>query len=213
MARLREFGLPLVIGECNYSVFPCRQEVDLGGALLNAETLAQFLCGGGEAVYYYGYEPNRLEQTSDSWGNHLMLLKKGASAVPVATFHAIRLITQEWLDPKGGLHRPVKVQSNLPRVENTPLGAFAVRRPDGTCSLLLINKDPARVFRLSLQRTGKTNPATPWRLATYSPREYRWHADEVDGYPARNVPPSVSTVSANQPILIPPWSVSVLRTE
>jgi len=36
MKRLRGFGLPLMIGEYNWSVWPCRQEVDLEGALLNA---------------------------------------------------------------------------------------------------------------------------------------------------------------------------------
>lgn len=47
LRRYGSLGLPLVIGEYNYSVFPCRQEVDLSGGLLNAEIAAQFLCGEG----------------------------------------------------------------------------------------------------------------------------------------------------------------------
>ena len=203
-------GVPLVIGEFNYSVFPCRQEVDLCGALINAEIAAQFLCGGGDAAYYYGYEPNKLEESSGSWGNQLMLLQQGeqknlGAAVPVATYNALRLLSGEWLDPSGGPHTvlPVRIsgdQANL-------LSAFAVKRPDGSRSLLVINKDPKRPVRLSLKGLGKQSAT----LTTYSSAEYSWHADGEEGHPSRSLPPCHQQVSVDQPINIPPWSLSVIK--
>lgn len=206
MKRLRSFGLPLVIGEFNYSVFPCRQEVDLAGALLNAETAAQFLCGGGDAAYYYGYEPNRLEQTCGSWGNHLMLLKAQRTIVPVATFHALRLVTSQWMDPFGGKHGVLPV--SLHGVgKSAVLSLFALKRPDGSVSLLVINKDSKNPVRLSLKGLGKTFRT----LTTYSSQEYRWKPDGANGHPVRNLSPFTRRVVPDQPVAIPAWSIAVLN--
>lgn len=205
--RFRGFGLPLVIGEFNYSVFPCQQEVDLAGALLNIETAAQFLCGGGDAAYFYSYEPNSINQIFGSWGNHIMLLKNDSGAVPLSGFHAMRLLTSEWLDPLGGRHvvLPVNlhgaVQSNL-------LSLFALKRPDGSLSILVINKDPKRPVNLVVKGMGKA----PCTLTTYSSEEYRWKPDGANGRPSRNLPPSARGVTLDQPVTILPWSIAVLRT-
>lgn len=214
MARLRRERLPLVIGEFNYSVFPCRPEVDLSGALLNAETAAQFLCGGGAAAYYYGYEPNKLEQTCGSWGNHLMLLRgEGGRLIPVATFNALQMLAREWIDPQGGVHEvlPVRVRANLPDAERDLLSVFALKRPDGKRSLLLINKDPVRAMNVSLK--SKALGANALRLITYSRKEYQWSTKNQSGHPSRNHPPSVQVVPMDPQVTVPPWSVSVLRPE
>ena len=212
MARLRSEHLPLVIGEFNYSAYPTQHEVDLGGALLNAETAAQFLCGGGRTAYYYGYEPAKLEEKSGSWGNQLMLLQNQAEgpAVPVATYHAMRLVSSDWMDPNGGPHQSFRVRTSLPPREKYRLSAFALRRPDASWSLLLINKDPTRPAQISL--TGATTSSGAASLITYSGKEYRWHAAGRNGHPERNDPPSRSTIRIDQPFTIPAWSVSVLRT-
>jgi hypothetical protein len=204
MERLRSEHLPLVIGEFNYSAFPCRQEVDLAGALLNAETAAQFLCGGGDVAYYYGYEPNTLENSGGTWGNQLMLLDGDRGVTPVATFRALQLVNREWMDPLGGSHQvlPVRIAGDRKRM----ISAFAVKRPDGQISLLLINKDDDSPINLSVQ--GIKNRRT---LITYSSINYAWHAAGAGGHPTRNLSPSSVTVSADQAITIPPWSLSVLR--
>lgn len=210
--RLRPLGLPLVIGEANYSVFPCQQEVDLAGALLNTETAAQFLCSGGAVFYYYGYEPNTLDGSSGSWGNQMMLIQgdKGNSAVPVATFRALHLMTQEWMDPGGGVHSVYRVQSDLPRQDQKLLSAFLIKRPDKSLSLLVINKDPNHSLRLSLKGSGSLS--WPCLLMSYSEKEYAWHPNGAKGHPVRNDFPSTHAVQGNHPVTIQPWSISVLRS-
>lgn len=200
MRRFGKLGLPLILGEYNYSVFPCRQEVDLTGSLLNAEITAQFLCGGGEAAYFYGYEPNRLENTCGSWGNHLMLLKREADLIPVATFHAMRLLSREWVNPRGGAHGvlPVRVAG-----DRQPVEAFALFRPEGTRSLLLINKGE-RPLEIELRGM------SPRTMTLYGRDQYRWFADGARGRPVRNLPPRVIPCRGSR-MTLPAFSLAVLR--
>ena len=201
LRRYGSLGLPLVLGEYNYSVFPCRQEVDLAGGLLNAEIAAQFLCGGGDAVYYYGYEPNTLENTCGSWGNQLMLLNRAGSITPVATFHTLRLLTREWMDPLGGLHGvlPVAVRGNSRLLEG-----WALCRPDHSRSLLLINKDDHPI-------SVAVHGMKAGTLHSYGLGQYRWHSDGPEGRPLRNLPPALLQLRADQPISIPAGSLVVIR--
>ena len=200
MRRYRGLGLPLIIGEYNYSVFPCRQEVDLAGGLLNAEIAAQFLCGGGALAYYYGYEPNRLENTSGSWGNQLMLLKRSGSLTPVATFHALRLLTSEWMDPRGGSHGvlPVSLRGGSGLLE-----AWALRRPDGASSLLLINKADHPV-------TVAVHGMKPSVSSVYGFGQYGWLPDGPKGHPVRNLLP-VSSVCNGDSVTLPAFTLAVIH--
>jgi len=200
LRRYLPLGLPLIVSEYNYSVFPCRQEVDLTGGLLNAEIAAQFLRSGGATAYYYGYEPNRLENTCGSWGNHLMLLRSGGGTVPVATFHALRIVTQEWMEPRGGMHGflSAKVRGGKGLLE-----AFALRRPGGEKSLLLINKGNAPL-RVTLQGM------TPRTMTLYGREQYAWLSDGADGHPLRNLPPRTTPAPAGS-LSIPPFSLAVIR--
>jgi hypothetical protein len=200
MCRYGSLGLPLVIGEYNYSVFPCRQEVDLSGGLLNAEIAAQFLFGGGAVAYYYGYEPNSLENTCGSWGNQLMLLNRGGSLTPVATFHTLRLLTREWMDPHGGSHGvlPVSLRGGSDLLE-----AWALRRPDGASSLLLINKADHPV-------TVAVHGMKPSVSSLYGSGQYRWLEAGRKGHPVVNLPPATSRCIGDS-VTLPAFTLAVIR--
>jgi hypothetical protein len=211
MNRLRKQHLPVVLAEFNYSAYFTEHEVDLGGALLNAETAAQFLCHGGRAAYFYGYEPNRLKQKAGSWGNHMILLQpRGQAAVaPVAAFHAMQMVSSEWMDPRGGVHQAHRVTTASRDGAGDLLSAFALQRPDGAWALLLINKDATHPAQISLR--GLPSRGAEATLITYSATEYAWQSSGPNGRPTRNEPPARRTVNLDQPLAIPPWSLSVLR--
>ena len=75
--ELQEGGLPhdipWLITEYGYSAFGARAELDLEGALVNADSVARFLTLGGDTAYLYGYEASQaIKETDCSAGNNMM---------------------------------------------------------------------------------------------------------------------------------------------
>ena len=88
--------------EYGYSVFAGRHEVDMEGALFDADTVGTFLTLGGSKPYLYGYEPNFLQdELNCSWGNLMMLqLNPNSDQLNrLSAYHAAQLITKEWMQP------------------------------------------------------------------------------------------------------------------
>jgi len=225
LARLQREGLsrhvPWLITEYGYSAFAGEAEMTWPGALLNAETVAQFLTLGGSEAYLYGYEPNvPIHEVEDcpTWGNLALLLSDGARPPkPLAAYHATRLVTQEWAQPDTdgpqALYRATSTVRN--RQGLSLVTAYAVRRPDGRWAVLLLNKDPKRAHPVTVRFVqekglGSASFSGPADLYQYSAAQYVWHPDGARGYPAPDLSPAHST-SRGGVVLLPPFSLSVLR--
>jgi len=215
--------LPIVLSEYGYSAFAARAEVDLAGALLDADVIGEFLALGGRAAYLYGYEPSGLirETTAcEGWGNLTLLLSDRGHRIlyRTAAFSAMRLVTGQWA---GGGHRIRRVFPAASDVRD-PAGlalvtAYAVGRPDGRLAVLLINKDPRRAVRVRVTvRSARTQTllAGPLDAYTLSSRQYRWHARGPAGYPAPDLPAAHAVVRDRRAdvVRLPPFSLTVIRT-
>lgn len=225
LARLQQEGLPRripwLITEYGYSAFAGEAEMTWPGALLNAEVAAQFLTLGGSAAYLYGYEPNvPIHEVQDcpTWGNLALLLSNGGDhpLKPLASCHAIRLVTQRWAQPDTDQPQAVyRVTSRLRnRLGLPPVTAYAVHRPDGKWAVLLLNKDPKRTHPVTVrfQRTDDSAPLTfsaPTDLYQYSAAQYVWHPNQAHGYPSPDLPPAYR-VQGGGTVTLPPFSLSVL---
>ena len=226
LARLHREGLPCsipcLITEYGYSAFAGEAEMTWPGALLNAETAALFLTLGGSESYLYGYEPNipiREAESGPSWGNLALLLSDvHGPPKPLAAFYAARLLTRQWAQPNTDEPQAVyRATSAVRDRQGLPLvTAYAVRRPDGRWAVLLLNKDPKRAHWVTVRFVKATGPGQvssfsgPADLYRYSAAQYVWHPDGARGYPILDLPPAHSTY-AGGPMLLPPFSLSVLR--
>jgi hypothetical protein len=212
-------GIPTYISEYGYSAFSGRSEVDLAGALLNADTVGQFLALGGTTAYLYGYEPDALMtegKCAGAWGNLTLLLADANHRVrqPVATFWGARLQTQQWAQPGSGPHALLAATVRFADgADPQLLGAYALRRPDDRVSLLLVNKDPLHAvsLRVVLAHGADATPAGGRAdLYQLSSSDYVWHADGALGHARPDAPPRHRVVPPG-PLLLPPFSLSVLR--
>jgi hypothetical protein len=202
LERLRSDGvtanIPLFMTEYGYSAFGARAEVDLPGAILNADTVGAFLAFGGAKTFLYGYEPGELlHEASCTWGNNMLFLN-GSPLRKMPTYFAARLLARQWTHPSGGRHTMYAAHTDDPKI-----GAFAVERPDGALAILILNKDPARAVTVRVPLSWRAD------VHQYSRAQYEWHAAGANGHPVRSNPPVTSVVRGGE-VRLPPYSITAV---
>jgi hypothetical protein len=126
----------------------------------------------------------------------LFQMRGQASALPMATYRAARLMLERWL-MASGVHQLLPASSDLPNV-----ASYAVRRPDGTVAVLVLNKDSQHGYRVHLPLTGAT-------AYQFSRKQYQWIAGGSRGHPGRDQPPEPHPLSDGAGFDIPPMSITV----
>jgi hypothetical protein len=212
--------IPWLMAEYGYSVFSGQHEVDIEGALFNADTVGTFLTLGGSKAYQYGYEPNYLQdELKCSWGNLMMLQlnPKNDELNRLSGYYAAQLITKEWMQLTNEPHDmfPVTIKQGKPS-SPPAVTAYAVRRPDKQWALLAINKHPKRAAQLDVQFNipGAQQPARlvgQVEVIQFSREQYAWKDDGPNGHPIRSQPPAHFTREASSSYELPPYSLTVLR--
>jgi len=212
--------IPWLMAEYGYSVFAGRHEVDIEGALFNADTIGAFVTSGGTKAYLYGYEPNFLQdELKCSWGNLMMLQlnPKTDQLNRLSAYYAAQLITKEWMRPTNETHEIFPVTVKLPKTKSSsPVTVYAVRRPDKQWALLAINKHANRAARLNVEFNvpGTQQPmhfVGQIDVVQFSRQQYAWRDDGSDGHPIRSLPPTHFTQTASSFYDLPPYSLTVLR--
>jgi hypothetical protein len=99
---------------------------------------------------------------------------------------------------------------------NELITTYAVRRPDGAWSLLLINKDPKRSFNVQVvsrndSLKGNSLIKAPIDLYQYSEEQYLLGGPANNPYPVRAEDPAHKVVESLSDITLPPYSLTVLR--
>ena len=222
MTSLRADGVPTdipwLMTEYGYSVFAGRHEVDIEGALFNADTVGTFLTLGGSKPYQYGYEPNYLtDELKCSWGNLMMLQMNPDSDQlnRLSGYYAVQVITKEWMQPTNETHDIFPASIKMRGSRSAPsISIYALHRPDKQWAILAINKDPRRLARLEVKFKLAGKPVTfagKVDVIQFSRQQYAWHDDAQNGHPIRSMPPAHVRRLASPSYELPPYSLSVLR--
>ena len=216
--------IPWLITEYGYSAFGARAEVDLDGALLNADSVGRFLTMGGEAAYLYGYEASEIIKEQEcSSGNNMLFFRddRGHIKKPTATYWGARLLTQQWAQAGDQPNEIYPADSDVLNGNHDQLiTAYAVHRPDGLWSLMLINRDPSRVFQVSVIFRNTSSGSVggfhgPLDLYQFSSQQYLLGGSLDNPYPVRSGEPAHTVLqsldSAPTLITLPPTSITVVR--
>jgi hypothetical protein len=214
--------IPWLITEYGYSAFGARAEVNLDGALLNADSVGRFLTMGGETAYLYGYEASEvIKEQECSSGNNMLFFRADSSHTqqPTAAYWGARLLTQEWVQPGDQLHEIYPASSNIRNGNRDEMiSAYAVHRPDGLWALMLINRDPKRRFETNLIfRDGSSQTVSTFKgpvdLFQYSRAQYQLNSDPRNPFPIKAEPPEhrvLEKLSSNS-LVLPALSMTILR--
>jgi hypothetical protein len=197
--------------------------VDIFGALWLGDTFAGFLTAGGKATFYYhalSYSPPH-PACSNSWGTYHLFMTEPNYQIkqPTSQFFAAQLLTQEWAQPINAEHRLFKAASDVKDADgNVLVTAYALLRPDGQWSLMLINKDYDHSHQVQVvfhDDSSKTDGSFAGLVSviTFGKAQYQWHPSRRNGYADPDGPALRSTVSGatDSKYALPPASITVLR--
>jgi F5/8 type C domain len=214
-------GIPLLDTETN--AHGGEAAVDIFGALWLADSFAGFLTAGGQSTHYYHdlpYSPAH-PACANSWGTYHMFMTDEQYQITTRTsqFYATQLLTQEWVQPNDAEHKLFRASSDVKDSKGHVLvTAYAVERPDGQWSLLLINKDHdhAHQVRIVFQDADsyrENSFSGPVTMISFGKAQYQWHADRKRGHADPDNPPVTSTISGgeNTPYTLPAASLTILR--
>jgi hypothetical protein len=224
VGRFRAEGVPpnfpLLLGEYGFSAYAGRSMVGIESALFTADVVGQFLSLGGNAAFLYGYEPSTpMHEGSACAGYGQMMLfeagSRGQALWPMPTYFAVRLVTHEWAQPGNRAHKLYPISSDVRDASGRPVvSAYALQRPDGKWSIMLVNKDQQHEH---LVRINFTDGRSVWRFAgkvatyQYSSAQYSWKEAGESGHPLRSQPPSRFRLRGDRQIRLPAFSLSIVR--
>ncbi len=196
---------------------------DIFGALWLADSFGGFLTAGGKSTHYYHGLPFSPAHPDcpNSWGTYHMFMVDKDYQIKQRTsqFFAAQLMTQEWVEPKDAEHSLFAASSDLKDSEgNVLITAYAVHRPDGQWSLLLVNRDhenphQARIVFHDADSNQDRALLGPVTAITFGKAQYQWHPNRKLGYADPDGPPVTSTITGNENTLynLPAASLTVLR--
>ena len=197
--------------------------VDVFGALWLGDSFGGFLTAGGKATYYYHalpYSPPH-SNCKNSWGTYHMFMVDRNYEIRSKTsqYFAAQMITQEWAEPVDAEHRLYKAASDIKDAEGHVLvTAYALERPDGQWSLMVVNKDydHAHAVRIDFHAGGGIEPrhfAGPVTVISFGKEQYVWHPAGREGYADPDGPAATSKVMgrSDASFTLPAASLTILR--
>ena len=124
------------------------------------------------------------------------------------------MLTRDWVAAAGGAHVMFAAESDARDADgNELLSAYVVRRPDGSWSAMLVNKDPKRSYRVKLQFGSRYGGALTGARSTvrYSRAQYKWEPGGENGKPVRDDPPVRGSLGAGAALIVAPYSITIVR--
>jgi hypothetical protein len=211
--------LPFFMTEYGYSAFSGVSEVSMQGALMNADIVGQFLTLGGSKAFLYGWEPASLQcDFGCDAGNNMLfgMDDDGEIMYHTATYYAAQLLSKQWAIPA---NKTISIYPAFSDVFNKNgeqlVTAYALRSADSTWSLLLINKDPLKAYKLRVEVKDEKNGVIgslkfPAVCFQYSGKQYQWKSSGLNGHPVKNLPPEKKLIEKEK-LIVPPYSLTIIR--
>jgi hypothetical protein len=216
-------GVPMFITESNIAAGSDETFVDIFGALFWADYVGSFLESGGKAVYYFHYLPEPLsygcEGTSPGTFSMFTVDANYQILQPTSQFFSGQMINLEWVQPGTGEHHLFPAASDIQDdAGHVLVTAYAVLRPDGQWSLMLVNKDQENphsvhvTFEDSVAKR-QTYFAGSASMVTFGSEQYQWHSNIKGGTADPDGPLARSTIAAGAETIytLPKASITVLR--
>jgi hypothetical protein len=213
-------NVPLIVTESHVSWSLSGAMTTIFGGLWLADNIGSFFEGGGAAFYHSPIQPQGVQNTCLGWASWSNFVSDETYAIKgyTSTYFAARMINVEWLQHRAGLHQMVPSTSDVTDAEgNALVTSYAVRRPDGNWSLMLVNRDEnnphtVRVVFDDAKRNRHVSFSGPVTSVTFGSEQYVWINDGPNSHPDPDHPPVATSLPGPvSTFTLPKASITVLR--
>jgi hypothetical protein len=186
-----------------------------------SDNVGSFFAGGGSAFYHSPIQPQGLQNSCLGWASWSNFVSNRQYDIKGYTslYYAAHMINREWVLHRSGTHTMFPSTVDIKDGEgNALVTSYAVQRPDGNWSLMLVNRDEDNPHSLRVvfensaakQRYTFQGPVTE---TSFGSDQYVWindglnsHADPDHAPVGKTLPAGPETV-----FVLPRASVTVLR--
>jgi hypothetical protein len=215
-------NVPLMITESNVSWALTQPMADIFAALWLADNAGSFLAnaGPGGVFYHSPIQPEPLRSGCHGYSTYgnFVANEKLEIQQHASQYFASQMINLEWVKHGAGVHELFPTEADVKDdAGETLVTAYAVKRPDGEWSLMVINKDPsnAHAVKIEFGEAGKPagHLAGQVTQVTFGAEQYVWHPEGPKSHADPDGPPVTTTVNAKsgKAFTLPKASVTVLR--
>ena len=213
-------SVPLIVSESHLSWSLTGPMTTIFGGLWLADNIGSFFEGGGSAFYHSPIQPQGVRSTCLGWASWSNFVSDETYEIKgyTSTYFAAHMINLEWVQHRAGLHYMFPSSTDISDAAgNLLVTSYAVRRPDGNWSLMLVNRDSTsphtvRVVFQDSQRKRNASFAGPVTSISFGSEQYVWINDGPNSRPDPDHPP-VATLLPGPPatFTLPKASITVLR--
>ena len=213
-------NVPLIVSESHLSWSLTGPMTTIFGGLWLADNIGSFFEGGGAAFYHSPIQPQGVRNTCLGWASWSNFVSDETYEIKgyTSTYFAAHMINLEWVQHRAGPHQMFPSSADLTDADgNLLVTSYAVRRPDGNWSLMLVNRDSTnahavRVVFNDAQRRRTASFSGPVTAVSWGSEQYVWINDGPNSHPDPDHPP-VATLLQGPPstFTLPKASITVLR--
>jgi hypothetical protein len=211
--------VPLMVTESSVAAGLTGPMSTIWGGLWLADSIGAFFEGGGAVYHHSPIQPQNIQKTClgyASWSNFISDNDYNINGY-TAFYWAAHMINLEWAAHRSGVHQMFPSSTGIQDSEgNVLVTSYAVHRPDGNWSLMLVNRDesnPHAVRVLFEDSKGSTSFAGPVSFVTFGNEQYVWRNDGKSSHADPDGPPTGTSVSGGPQatFVLPKASITVLR--
>jgi F5/8 type C domain len=215
-------NVPLMITESNVSWALTQPMADIFSALWLSDNAGAFLAtaGPGGVFYHSPIQPEPLRSGCHGYSTYGNFVANEKLEIQQHTsqYFASQMINLEWVKHGAGAHQLFPAEADVKDDAGHALvTVYAVKRPDGEWSLMLINKDPsnAHALKIEFSEAGKQagHLAGQVTQVTFGSEQYVWHPEGPKSHADPDGPAVTTTVNAKsgQTFTLAKASVTVIR--
>ena len=213
--------VPLMVTENHLSWQLTGPMTTIFAALWLADNVGSFFEGGGAAFYHSPIQPQGVNNTCLGWSSWSNFVSNENYEIRGYTspYYAARLINLEWVQHRSGVHHMFPSSTDIKDAEgNLLVTTYALHRPDGNWSLLLVNRDEnnSHTVRVSFENAKEKRNSfffgSIFRIS-FGSDQYVWINDGPNSHPDPNLPPSAAIIDANSQTIftLHKASITVIR--